>query len=209
MIKNKIKTLYSTIFSEYFKTLENELSDCNEVLDVGCGHNSPIQFVNVDFSVGIELYKPYIQKSKDKKIHDYYINEDIKDYEFKANSFDAVLCIDVIEHFEKEKGYELIKRMEKWARKKVIIITPNGYIKQDSYDDNYLQKHESGWTVEDFKKLGFKTYGLSGWKALRGYKADLKYKPYFFWTIISDITEKLLYKSPKYSFYIFAVKKLN
>jgi len=72
---------------------------------------------------------------------------------FKENSFDCVLASDVIEHFSKEEGYKLIEMMEKIARRKVIIYTPNGFLKQGEYDNNPWQVHKSGWNVKEMKKF--------------------------------------------------------
>jgi hypothetical protein len=43
--------------------------------------------------------------------------------------------------------------MEKWAIKKIIIKTPNEYLWQDGYDNNPMQEHKSGWSVEELQKL--------------------------------------------------------
>jgi len=99
--------------------------------------------------------------------------------------------------------------MEKWARKKIIIKTLNGYLWQDGYDSNPLQEHKSGWGVEEFQKLGFNIYGISGWKQLRGYKASIKYKPQLLWYLISELTQKVVYWYPKFAFQLFAIKQIN
>lgn len=99
--------------------------------------------------------------------------------------------------------------MEKWAKKKVIITTPNGYLWQNGYDNNPLQQHKCGWSVDELKELGFKVYGMNGWKKLRGYKGGIKYKPLLFWTIISDLTQKLTYHFPNLAFQLFAVKEIE
>jgi len=78
------------------------------------------------------------KESKKKQIHNEYILADLRKLEFKPKSFDAILCLEVIEHLTKEEGHDLIKKMEKWARKKIIITTPNGY------DCNPFQTHKSG-----------------------------------------------------------------
>ena len=80
--------------------------------------------------------------------------------------------------------------MEKWAEKKVIITTPNEYLWQDGYDNNSMQEHKSGWSVEELENLGFKVFGMNGWKKLKGYKGLIKYKPTFLWQRISDLTQK-------------------
>ena len=204
-----LKPFYRKFFPDLVKYLRKELFNCDTVLDLGCGYNSPIQHLNVPFSVGVEKFEPYLKESKEKGIHNQYIKADITKIEFRPKSFDAVLCIEVLEHLTKEEGYELIKKMETWARKKIIITTPNGYIYQDEYDNNPFQEHKSGWTVEELKNLGFKIYGINGWKKLRGYKGIIKYKPIFLWNKISDLTQKVTYYFPNLAFQLLAIKKFK
>ena len=200
---------YKKLFTSpsWIEDLKKELSNCNTVLDLGCGYNSSIQYWNVPFSVGVELFEPYLQESKKKGIHNQYIKADIRKIEFKSKSFDAILCSEVLEHLTKEEGYELIKKMEKWARKKIIITMPNGYLWQNGYDNKPLQEHKSGWSVEELERLGFNVFGMNGWKKLRGYKGSVKYKPTLLWNIIANLTQKITYRYPKFAFQLFAVKQ--
>lgn len=99
--------------------------------------------------------------------------------------------------------------MERWAKKKAIIFTPNGFLKQKEYDKDKLQIHKSGWSIDDFKSLGFKVYGVGGYKKLRGFRARIKYKPLIFWRLISDLTQKVVYRIPKFAFQLFAIKDLR
>jgi len=204
-----LKSLRKKFFPNLVDYLRNELSDCNTVLDLGCGYDSLIQYCHVPFSVGVELFEPYIQESKKKAIHNKYIKEDITKVEFEPKSFDAILLVEVLEHLTKEEGYLLIKKMEKWAKKKIIITTPNDYLPQDECDNNPLQEHKSGWSVEELKRLGFSVFGMGGWKKLRGYKAVIKYKPTLFWKAISELTQKVTYWYPKFAFQLFAIKKVD
>lgn len=204
-----IKRIYKILFPGMERYLKKELQNCRTVLDLGCGDESPIQGVSTLFSVGVELFEPSLEESKKKKIHSQYIKADIRKIEFKKNSFDAVLALDLIEHLSKEEGYELISKMEKWAKKKVIFFTPNGFLWQNGSDNNIWQTHKSGWNTEEFKKLGFKVYGVRGWRRLRGYKAEMKFKPKLIWIIISDLTQKVIYRFPKYAFQLFCVKTLR
>ena len=168
-----------------------------------------IQYCNIPFFVGVELFEPYLKESKKSGIHNQYIKADIRKVELKPKSFDAVVLLDVLDHLTKEEGHELIRKMEKWARKKIIIFTPNGLVWQDGYDNNSLQEHKSGWSVEELEKFGFKVFGINVWKKLRGYKTSIKYKPTRSWSIISDLTQKITYYFPKFAFQLFAVKKVN
>ncbi len=208
-VLNLLKPLSRRLSSTTAGELTKELSGCESVLDIGCGCNSPIQHCNVPYSVGVELFEPYLQESRKKAIHSEYIKADIRKVEFEPKSFDAVLCSEVLEHLKKEDGYELIEKTVKWARNKVIITTPNGYLLQDGFSDNPLQEHKSSWSVEDFQRLGFKVSGLGGWKKLRGYKGLIKYRPAFFWGFISGLTQKITCRYPKFAFRLFAVKEIE
>jgi len=209
-------SIYKKLFPSWTEYLKRELSNHETVLDLGCGHSSPIRYCNVPFSVGVELFEPYLKETKKVGIHNQYIKADIRKIEFKPKSFDVILCLGVLEHLTKEEGYELIKKMERWARKKIIITTPNG-LWQNNYGNNPLQEHKSGWSVEELKKLGFKIYGMEGWKKLRGNKGtyllghpcSIKYRPSLFWVIISNITQKITYYCPKSAFQLFAVKQIG
>ena len=208
-LKQTFKSIYKKIFFDLTHYLKKELSNCDSVLDLGCGSNSSIQHCNIPFSVGVDIFEPYLEESKKKKIHNQYIKEDIRKVEFKPKSFDAVIALEFLEHLTKEEGYALIKKMEKWAKKKIIISTPNGYVYQNACDKNPFQEHKSGWTVDELKNLGFKIHGVNGLKNLRGQGGSMKYKPTFLWERISDLTQKITYYHPRIAFQLLAVKELD
>lgn len=208
-IKDYIRK-YQDIF--YFKSIERFLSDCKSVLDVGCGADSPIARVPKTFYLeGIDVFEESINTSKKNKIHDKYVLSDIRkiDKIYKSKSFDGIVALDVIEHLDKKDSIELIKKMENIAKKRVVLLTPNGFYHQDAYDNNPYQVHKSEWKVDDLKKLGYKVYGLRGLKYLRGEYATIKYKPWFFWGVIAFFSEMPLYFSPSLSYHLFAVKELE
>lgn len=206
---NFLLPFYNRIFPPWIEYLQREIGRDDTVLDLACGYNSPLQYCDIAFSVGVELFTPYLEESKKKGIHNEYIEADIKEVYFKPKSFDVVLAIEVLEHLAKDEGYELIQKMEAWARKKVILKTPNSYLHQDTYDDNPLQRHLSGWSADELKKMGFKVYGMNGWRRLKGYKGAIKYRPQFLWLRISDISQWIAYYYPKMAFQLFAVKKTD
>lgn len=215
-----IKKLYhykliSKIFHTLVYCLKRELKDCRSVLDLGCGPESPIKYCKVAYSVGVDVFEPYIKESKKRKIHHKYILKDITKVKFKPKSFDAVILIDALEHLKKHKGEQLLNKVEHWARKKIILSTPNGFLPQGNIDRNPFQIHRSGWEVEELKKRGYKVYGMAGLKFLRGgcsqetpNFAEIRFRPWFFWIIISSLTQLLTYYFPKFAFGVFYVKRL-
>lgn len=201
--------VYRRLFPSWVEDLRKGLANCDTVLDLGCGYNSPLQHCGVPFSVGVELFEPYLKESKKKGIHSQYIKADIRKVEFVPKSFDAAIAIEVLAHLTRQEGNELLKKMERWARKKVMITTPNGYLWQNGYHGNPLQQHKPGWSSVELKELGFKVYGMNGWRRLRGYKEAVKYKPAFLWARISDLTQKITYHYPNLAFQLFAVKQIE
>jgi SAM-dependent methyltransferase len=201
--------VYQRIFPLWTEYLRKEIGAKDTVLDLGCGYDSPLKNCSFLFATGVELFPPYFEESRTKAIHNEYINADIRKIDFAAKSFDVVLAAEVLEHLSKEEGYRLLGNMEKWARKKVILTTPNSYVAQDTYDNNEFQKHLSGWTVADLRQRGYKIYGMHGWKVLRGERITVKYRPYFLWSRISDISQLIVYHFPKQAYEIFAVKNVS
>ena len=200
---------YRCIFHSPSFYLEKELKNCRELLDMGCGRNSPVYSLFAGrYMVGVELFRPYILESRNTGIHSEYIMADIRSAEFVPDSFDVVLAWDVLEHLTKEEGYQLICKMEKIAKNRVVIFTPNGYISQSEYDENTLQTHKSGWSVDDFREIGYKVQGMNGIKSLRKEKAAIRFKPSIFWNLLSDISQKVTFYYPRHAFQLLAVKEV-
>ena len=105
MIEELYQRYYIKIFPNYRKELKKAVGESKTLLDVGCGSNSPIaSFSSTLYSVGIDAFKPSIEKSKEKNIHNKYYNINVLDIskQFESNSFDVVLASDLIEHLDKK-----------------------------------------------------------------------------------------------------------
>lgn len=106
--------------------------------------------------------------------------------------------IDIIEHMEKDKAKELILKATKWAKKKIIVSTPNRF------------------TPDDLNSMGFKCKGMAGLKILRKDQETLqmngellnniRFKPKIFFFILTSISLPIFYWFPKFSFSLFAIK---
>jgi len=206
-----VRKIYRFFFPWWTNYVKKELVGCETVLDLGCGKGlkSPLQGMALTYAVGVEIFEPYLEECRQKKIHSDYIRADIRGIEFKDSSFDAVLMLEVLEHLTREEGRLLLDKCSRWAKKKVIISTPNGYLWQDKYDNNPFQEHISGWSVEELRSLGFSVIGFQGWKKLRGYGTIPRYRPALLWEIISDMTQKVTYHYPRLAFRLLAVKILD
>lgn len=208
------------LFHTLVYCLQKELSDCESVLDLGCGPSSPLQYCNgIKYSVGVEVFCPYLDESKKKKIHTRYILGRIEKVKFSDNSFDAVMMVEVLEHLPEKVGMEMLKKAEKWARKKVIVSNPNGFLPQKEIDHNVFQKHLSGWDYQKMKKLGFKIKGLAGLKILRtevqnktmgdDLTTSIKYRPRKVWFIVASLSQIITFYFPSLAFELFSVKLID
>jgi len=199
--------------------LQQELKGCDSVLDLGCGPSSPLKNIkNIKYSVGVEIFKPYLKLSKQQKIHTKYLPKNILDLDFPKNSFDAVILIEVLEHLSFKDGQKIIKLANKWAKNKIIISTPNNFFAMGEVDHNPHQQHLSGWSVSILQKLGFKVNGVSGLKFF--YQSEnkvkslvnddnyqnIRFKPKKFFYGLNAFFQIFNYYFPKFSFGLFAVK---
>ncbi|MCK5594834.1 methyltransferase domain-containing protein [bacterium] len=207
-----MKSLFIKIGRRFlYRTIEKNLVDCKSVLDVGCGSNSPLGKMKLSLhKEGVDIFEPAILESKNKGLHNKYRIIDILDIgkAYSKKSFDAVVALEVVEHFKKQEAIELIKKMESIAKKRILISTPNGFLAQETIKNNPYEVHQSGWCENELKDMGYKCYGIRGFKFIRGKKGRIKYKPWFFWGVLAAISELLVFFYPKMSFGIFAVKDL-
>jgi len=210
-MRSKIVDIYTAIFPHYSVFLRKELADCRSILDLGCGVGSPAEPFSLGaYSVGVELYLPSLLKCKKAGFYADLVHGDVTKVQFKPKFFGCVICSDLIEHLTKGEGLALIKKMEEIAVEKVLIITPNGFNKKEYFEDgNSLQMHKSGWTVEEFRALGYEVKGALGLKVLRGEREAIRFRPWALWELVSDLTQKVTFSYPQYAYHILCVKKLK
>jgi len=206
-IKKPFRLMHNAVCHDWLRIIRKGLVGCESVLDLGCGYNSPLQLIDIPKKIGVELFDPYLEESQKKGVHNEYIKADIRTLELPSKCYDAVFCSEVLEHLTKEEGHKLLKKMDSWARKSIIMTTPNGYIYQDDYDKNPHQEHKSGWSASELRAAGFKVRGMNGLKYLRGYKGQMKYKPTVVCRIISTLSQIVTQYYPSLAFQLLAVKE--
>ena len=148
-----------TKFLEYI--LDNK--EIKSLLDIGCGRGVYKVFRKFD-SIGIDIFPENIRLAKENGNYKEVIEADINNIEYKENSFDAIVCIDVIEHIDKASGEKLLEKIERIAKKIVIVNTAWGYQKIPKRNDNVYLNHLCGWWPNEFEERGYKIYPF---KALR------------------------------------------
>lgn len=210
-LSSYLKTIYRQLFPDYIIELKKVIADSKTLLDVGCGSNSPIQYLSQQTNaVGIDSFEPSLKQSMVKKIHDRYILDNVLNIKnhFSPSSFETVVALDLIEHLEKKTATKLISDMEEIASKKVVIFTPNGFLSQGEFDNNPCQVHLSGWSVKDFKERGYKVVGINGLRLFRREFAEIRFKPKILWQFISDLSQLFVRSHPEWAFQLLAVKDI-
>lgn len=159
------------------------------ILDLGCGQGKPMEMIKlrmkVKFSVGVDLFKPYIDQARKKKIHNEYVIKDIRKVNFKNKSFDVVMASHVLEHMNEKDAWKVLENMERMAKKQVIIGTPIGAHYHPAEDGNIWQLHKSFFAPDEFEKRGYKIKKY-GWKWLLGDKGIVH-------KTNNDVFRKILY----------------
>lgn len=142
--------------------------EAKSILDIGCGPGLSMKKIKarmlVKYTVGVDLFKPYLKICRSQNIHDKYLCIDVRKLPFKKKSFDVVVALQVLEHLPKKDAWKVLRTLEKIACKQVIVSTPIGEYFHPVLDGNKLQTHQSYFFPEELEKMGYKTIkaGIKG-----------------------------------------------
>ena len=210
-LKKSLARAYSNLTGSFAVELMRAISPYTRVLDVGCGAQSPISPFSAELNAtGLDGHLPAIQASKNRHIHARYLLMRLQDVArgIRDKSFDCVLCCDVIEHFEKEESRVFVRELERIARKRVLLFTPNGFVPQGPLDGNPFQIHRCGWDTDELQSLEYTVTGIYGYKPLRGERADYRIRPRLMGKLVSDLTQPWARNHPKLAFALLACKNI-
>jgi len=167
----KLSPIFSYIPYAPYRGITWQLFDKQSIslLEVGCGTGKLMQvrhFNKCRLRVGVDVYPPYLLRCIREGLYDLCIVASATNLPFREKVFDAVLCVEVIEHIPKAVGSRIIMEFEKLARRQVLISTTN--ISKDMLDvattdsgiENPHMVHTSWWLPEDFRRLGYKVRGV-------------------------------------------------
>ncbi len=186
--------------------LARQLGQRDTVLDVGCGANSPVTRLKTGYRVGLDVFLPYLLEARRRGTHDDFVLADANHLPLKDRSLDCVVALDVVEHLEKQRGYELIAELERVAKRRVVVTTPNGFIPTPDAEIPW-QEHRSGWIPDEFRRLGYRVCGF-GLKVLRQKASRVEMRLLGFMLFALAGFSYLIVKqsNPEYSGDLFCVK---
>jgi hypothetical protein len=187
------------------------LSDCGSVLDVGCGDQATLvrTVPGIPYSMGVDAVVPGRMDASHR--HTRYKVMDIRRLadEFGPAEFDCVVALDVLEHLLEDDGEELLKAMERIASKRVVVLTPNGFLEQPPAPGNPHQEHLSGWHPKDFEQRGYLVLGMNGWRPLRGPYANVRWHPASLWWRIALLSQRFVRSRPQHAFHLLCTKEVE
>ncbi|RJO62661.1 MAG: class I SAM-dependent methyltransferase [Dehalococcoidia bacterium] len=189
------------------------------ILDIGCNDGITMLFLNRRKryrATGVDISAEAVRVASARKTHDAYITGNVLDLPFNEHSYDLVLSMQMLEHLDKEDGYALIDKMEKTARRQVIITTPVGFHELLDHPGTGGADHKSGWSVDEFHKRGYTVKGNK--LRIERYAGNIIYKhtPWLapvhsaFWLTLGVILAPLPYYFPGiFAFDMVCVKDLD
>lgn len=164
-----IDRLKITIPFSYMWLLRQSLGNPNTILDLGCGDGNLMELLanGKKWKVtGVDLYRKNVEAASQRKLFTKVFRADIvkfvKQQIINKKKYDVVFCSQVIEHIDRKKGEELLSLIESITRQRIIVGTPREFMEQPlAYlGNNAHQVHKSGWSEEDFRKKGYKVFGI-------------------------------------------------
>jgi len=101
---------------------------------------------------GIEVCREYITPLQRYLYDEIFIGR-AEDIVTNLGDYDLIYLGDVIEHFEKSNGQQLLDVLFKKARLGVLIVTPVGEYEQKGIECNPYEEHKSIWSPADLKRF--------------------------------------------------------
>jgi len=214
-IKNSLVMIHeSWPFDEFVHIRQSLKKNCSSVLDLGCGTGNAMRHIRSHKNIkviGIDLFPDYIKQCKRIKIYDDLILSDVRVLPIRKNVFDVVLLLDVLEHLKKSEGRLLLRKIEKLAKKRLVVYTPVNYLPQNTVDENVYQQHKSGWCPDEMRTLGYDIKGVNSFYILRTELSKIRYSGIIgiLISILSHLMDPLFYFFPKYSFHMLCLKTIT
>ena len=141
--------------------VQKEVTNDDAVLDLGCGVMQATDELKAKIIIAVDIWDVYLNQLK------YYfptVKTDLRKLDcFLDDTYDVVICLDVLEHMEESDALRLIEKMKNICRKKLIIYTPNVFKTNERAVENSWElghnEHQRHLCLLDSTKL--RTLGFS------------------------------------------------
>jgi SAM-dependent methyltransferase len=180
--------------------LRRHISDVGATLDIGCSDGRGSELLAG--AAGCDIYEPGLRAAVESGRRRMPVVADLRRLPYRDGSFDAVVALDVLEHFEKDDAMVVVGEMERVARRLVAIQTPSGFVPQPPSEAEPWQEHRCGFESADLTALGYEVVGVGGPKWARGDYASFRGGP--LGAGVGVVGRLALRHQPDRSFHMFA-----
>ena len=105
----------------------------------------------------VEGFEPYVTGNCIYGVYSNVFIMDVLEFMRTIVSYDVFLCIDVLEHFEKQAGRELLDLIRKKTKRESFIGLPMKVGNQRAVHGNELETHRSEWKKSELEEYGMVT----------------------------------------------------
>ena len=142
------------------EVIQKNVESSDTVLDLGCGIMQATEGLVCKSVLGVDIFARYLEEIK-------YTHPTVQlsveeTGAFLDNSFDVVLCIDVLEHLEKDVAVIVLQECIRICRRTSIVYTPrvfqdNPQPKEGAWGlgDNIYQSHKCCLSKEELEATGY------------------------------------------------------
>lgn len=109
---------------------------------------------------GVEAFPEY-ETPNYKYIYNNIYYGDLREVLPNLGDYELIIIGDVIEHFDKNVGRELLRLMRQKSQY-VLLSSPTVFFTQEMFGNDFEQ-HHSLWTIDDFKDYPFEYDELGQW----------------------------------------------
>ncbi len=175
------------------------------ILDAGCGKGIYGYLTRATRNLrgakfyGMDLSPHHAAFARRHKTYDKYIIGDISRLPFAGKSLDVLICIETLPHLPKKNGETFLDEIDRTCSDRAILVLPN--VSMQPLPDQYYDSHRSRWAVSEFKKRGYRVYGI-------GIKLPHPYGKWYAPLVyaLQYIATPITYFIPEISGYLIAVK---
>ena len=126
-----------------------------EYTDIIEAEHDPARYQRANWKVridGVEGFAAYVTDMHRFLYNEIFIGNALELIR-TARHYDLIFLGDIIEHFEKADGTQLLREAIQKADKAVIVSTPKFETGQGALCGNELEKHRSLWSARDFRSF--------------------------------------------------------
>ncbi len=172
------------------------------VLDVGCSDGRGSELLTG--ADGCDIYRPALETARRVGRRRRPVQGDLRHLPYRDRSYDLVVALDVVEHFEKPDALAVIAEMERVARQTVVVMTPSGFVPQPPGENEPWQEHRCGFAASELTALGFRVEGVGGPAALRGPYGS--FRGGVVGQTLAVASSPYIRRRPEHAFHVVAVK---